>query len=94
MIAERCPNCGRPSGGLRHGQQFGGTAVRIIDAVERAGVSGILIDDLFELVYRNRPAQRSALKAYINNINDKLREDGWVIRAGRTTRYRMIKRGL
>jgi hypothetical protein len=89
-----CPHCGRAWGGIRHGVTFGGIAVRIIDAVERAGPDGIESDALLELVYGNRPSKRDALKSYVYAINDRLAEVGCKVRiyAGRQCVYRLVKR--
>jgi hypothetical protein len=71
-----CPHCQRPFGGLRYGIKFGALALRIIDTIERAGPDGIDTSTLFEIVYRDRPSKRSALKSYIHHINETLRDTG------------------
>lgn len=79
---------------MRFGITFGGIAVRIIDAVRRAGRDGIAHDDLFDLIYRDRPSNRSALKAYVNRINEMLAmtSSGTVIHGGTRQPYRLGKR--
>jgi hypothetical protein len=91
-----CPHCGRPFGGVRYGLTFGPLAITIIDTIKRAGPDGIDTDALFEIVYRDRPAKRTALKGYVRLINHWL--DGFGVRivssakGGRVVSYRLVER--
>lgn len=91
LMSVRCPVCDRPYGGQRFGLRFGELAVRIIDAVKHAGPDGIGYDDLYEMIYVDRPSQRSALKGYIEHINRRLSEKNDMRISGRGGRYHFAK---
>ena len=90
-MAQRCPHCDRPFGGFRFGLRFGELAVRIIDAVKRAGVDGIEPDVLFELIYADRPSKRTALKGYVESINRRLADVSDVRISARGGAYRIAR---
>ena len=88
-LTSRCPHCERLLGGMRHGIRFGEQAIRIIDAITRAGPDGIGYDELFELTYQDRPVKRTALKGLVMQINKKLEETCDVQISGRGGHYHM-----
>jgi hypothetical protein len=85
-MLQRCPHCDKPIKPLRYGATFGPLAIRIIDAIERAGPGGITTPDLFRAVYENRNgATIDRLKSYIGSINAELSPNGFAIRIDRAS---------
>jgi hypothetical protein len=89
MVTTRCPHCEQPLGGMRFGMRFGEMAIRIIDAVKRAGIDGIGYDELYDLLYAGRASKRSALRGHIYQINKKLEGICDAQISGRGGRYHM-----
>lgn len=87
----RCPHCDQLLIQVRHGVRLGPLAIRIYDAVHRAGANGIDCDDLFSLAYAGRVATRRALKAYVSRINEKISEAPVRIKCSNGS-YRLVKR--
>lgn len=88
-----CPQCGQLLLGVRAGVALGPFKSRIFDAVERAGRDGINSDDLFDLIYRDRPSGREALKSNVHLINELLVSTDYRIRGSRGTEhvYRLVR---
>jgi|SRR5215203_3905552 len=81
MRARICQHCGQAIPEIRFGARLGPIAARIFDAVQRSGADGIDPDDLFELIYADRPGRkRSALKGYVRQINYNLSDCGAPVR--------------
>ena len=74
---------------MRLGVRLTPLKARIFDAIKRAGKDGIEGDDLFRLIFGERPVKRSCLKAHVWQINDLLEESGYHITGRRG--FRLIR---
>lgn len=88
-----CPHCGQPLAGVRLGVHLGAFRARIFDSIKRAGRDGIDSDALFDLIYRDRPSSRQALKSNVHLINGLLVSTDYRIRGSRGSEhvYRLVR---
>jgi hypothetical protein len=78
-----CPFCNRPLPPTRLGIQLPELKVTIFDLIQRAGPSGILMDDLHAIVRLHHAMSNKTLKAHFFQINQRIASTG----------YRIISRG-
>lgn len=79
MTKRVCECCGQPMPETRLGVRLTPLKARIFDAIKRAGYDGIDRNDLFALVFSNRPVKRSCLKSHVWQINDAIEDTGYRI---------------
>ena len=74
-----CHYCGQALPEIRLGVRLTALKARIFDIVMRAGVDGISTADLYDIVC-NEGQTRDTLKAHIWQINDLIRDEGYLIK--------------
>lgn len=95
-MERRCSHCGQLLPAMRLGVPLPPLKARIFDAISRATPSGgISLNDLFEMIYPDKPVTEAALRtlsAHISQINDKLAEDYYI--DGHKRPYRLLRRQI
>jgi hypothetical protein len=91
-MLQRCPHCHQRLQPQRFGVPFGPMALRIIDAVDRAGPAGISTLALFAEVYAGRTGTVERLKTYIGTINSALAGKGVALRIDRASDIVTVRR--
>ena len=78
---------------VRCGVPMSALKARIFDNIKRGGRNGIDTDILFGIVFDGRKATKDSLKSHIQQINDRIEDEGWRIvgKKGRGGNYRLVK---
>jgi hypothetical protein len=90
MGTDFCPQCHQPMAEVRNGVRLPSLKARIYDVVRRAGIRGILLDDINAIVFDGH-ANPVTIRNHIRQLNDLLADTDVSI-SGRVPRgfYRIV----